>query len=67
MFVRNNEHLLAFVEIILPMNAGQYIEWAAHATLANVRIEQEPASGPAPALVRPAAPSIIATVKLIGT
>jgi hypothetical protein len=63
--VTNNEHALPFVEIILDMGAGQYIEWAANSDVANVRLEHEPASV-APAIVRPAAPSIIATVKRIG-
>lgn len=63
--VTNNQHTLPFIEIILPMNMNDYVEWAAHATLANVRLEQEPASV-APAVTRPAAPSVIAGVKLIG-
>lgn len=64
--VRNNAHLLSFLELIMPMNAGDCIEWVSHATLANVTLEHEPESF-APAVVRPAAPSVIAGVKLIGT
>ena len=63
--VSNNQHTLSFIEIILPMNVGEYVEWVAHATLANVQLEQEPASV-APAVTRPASPSVIAGVKLIG-
>lgn len=64
--IPNTTHALPFVEIILPMNAGDYVEWVAHASLANVTMESEPASA-APALVRPAAPSVICTVKYLGT
>lgn len=64
--VRNNEHALPFIEIILTMLAGEYVEWVSHATLPNVTLEQEPASV-APAVVRPAAPSVIAGVKYLGT
>jgi hypothetical protein len=63
--VTNNQHALPFVEILLDMGAGQYIEWAANSNVANVQLEHEPASV-APAVVRPAAPSIIATVKRLG-
>ncbi len=63
--VTNNEHILSFVELILPMTAGEYIEWACNSDVANCRLEHETASV-APAVVRPAAPSVIAGVKLIG-
>ena len=64
--ITNNQHILPFVEIIETMAAGQYIEWVAHADKINCTLEQEPASI-APAIVRPAAPSVICTVKLIGS
>lgn len=63
--ITNNQHILPFVELIYPMNAGEYIEWVAHANTINVTLEQEPESF-APAIVRPAAPSVICGVKLIG-
>lgn len=66
--VKNGEHSLPFVEIILPLAAGDYVEWVAHSNLAAVSLEQEPAApNPAyPALTRPAAPAVIAGVKRIG-
>ena len=63
--VTNNQHMLPFVEIIMPLNAGDFVEWVAHASLTNVNVEQEPASV-APAIVRPASPSLIATIKFLG-
>lgn len=63
--VTNNEHMLPFVEVILPMNAGEYVEWVGHASTINVTVEHEPESF-APAIVRPAGPSIITTVKYLG-
>lgn len=64
--ITNNQHILPFVEIIETMAAGQYIEWVAHADKINCTLEQEPASI-APAIVRPAAPSVICTVKRLGS
>ena len=64
--VTNNQHVLPFVELIYPMNANEYIEWAANSDVANCRLEHENASV-APAVVRPAAPSVICGVKLVGT
>lgn len=64
--VTNNEHSLPFIEIILPMTAGQYVELVSNADKINCTLEQEPESF-APAVVRPAAPAIIAGVKLIGS
>lgn len=64
--VTNNEHMLPFIEILMPMTAGQYVEWVSHADKINCTLEQEPESF-APAIVRPAAPSVIAGVKLIGS
>lgn len=64
--ITNNQYVLPFIELMYPMAAGDYIEWVAHANTINVTVEQEPESF-APAIVRPAAPSIIAGVKLIGT
>lgn len=63
--ITNNEHMLPFVEIILDMNAGQYVEWAVNSSVINCRLEHEPESF-APAVVRPAGPSIIAGVKRLG-
>jgi hypothetical protein len=62
----NNQENLTFIELVVPMNAGDNVEWACNADVANCRLEHFPASV-APALVRPAVPSIIAGVKLIGT
>jgi hypothetical protein len=64
--VRNNEHVLPFIELVVPMGAGEYVEWACNADVGNCRLEHEAASV-APAVVRPAAPSVIAGVKLIGS
>ena len=64
--ITNNEHMLPFVEIILDMAAGQYVEWAVNSTVANCRLEHEVESF-APAVVRPAGPSIIAGVKRLGS
>lgn len=62
---RNNQFVLPFVEIVLPLNAGDNVAWAMHATLPNVKMEQQPASV-APAIVRPEGPSVITTVKYLG-
>lgn len=58
--VRNNEHTLPALEVILPMAAGDYIEWLCNSDKINVTLEHEAVG------VGPAAPSVICGVKLIG-
>ena len=64
----NNNRTLPFIELILPLTAGQYVEWVFYATTGtNVTLEHFPAAGAPPAGGIPAIPSVIANVKLIGS
>jgi hypothetical protein len=59
----NNNRTLPFVELVLSMNAGQYIEWVFTASLGtNLTLEAYPVNG-----VTPAIPSVIVNVKRIGS
>lgn len=59
----NNNRTLPFIEIVLPMTAGQYIEWVFTAsTGTNVTLEHYPANGGAPVI-----PSVIVNVKRLGS
>lgn len=59
----NNNRTLPFIEIILPMNAGQWIEWAFNSsTGTDIKLKYFPPNGVAPAI-----PSVIASVKRIGS
>lgn len=58
----NNNRTLPFVEIVLPMNAGQYFEWVFTASVGtDLSLKQFPANGTAPAI-----PSVIVNVKRLG-
>jgi len=62
----NNNRVLPFIEVILTMSAGQYVEWVFTASSGtNVTLEQYPAVVGPPAI--PAIPSVIAGVKRIGS
>ena len=56
----NNTEILPYLEIILPMTAGQYVQWAFLTAGLNVSLPAFPATPPSPA-----APSVIAGVKRI--
>lgn len=56
----NNTEVLPYLEILVPMTAGQYAQWAFYTTGSNVSIYATPASAPIPA-----APSVIISVKRI--
>jgi len=56
----NNTEVLPYLEIIVPMTAGQYAQWAFYTTGTNVSIIAAGASPPIPA-----APSVIVGVKRI--
>lgn len=61
----NNNRTLPFIELILPMTAGQYVEWVFTSSGTNTTLEHFPeVLGPTPI---PAIPSVIAGVKLIGS
>lgn len=62
----NNNRTLPYIEVILPMAAGQYVEWVfTSSTGTNLTLEAFPeVVGP---IAIPAIPSVIAGVKLIGT
>jgi len=62
----NNNRTLPFIELILPMTAGQYVEWVFTSSGANTTLEHFPAVIGPPFDV-PAIPSVIAGVKLIGS
>lgn len=64
----NNNRTLPFLQIDLPLNAGQYIEWVFVSTSAtNLTLEHFPAVlSPPAAFAIPAIPSVIANVKRIG-
>ena len=62
----NNNRVLPFIEVILSMSAGQYVEWVFTAsTGTNVTLEQYPGVVGPPAI--PANPSVIAGVKRLGS
>jgi hypothetical protein len=61
----NNNRSLPFIEIITPMLAGQYVEWVFSASGTNVTLEHFAATAGPPAI--PAIPSVIASVKLLGS
>lgn len=59
----NNRGVLPFLELILPMSAGGWVQWwMAGNPGTNIRVQAVAAAAPAPA-----APSVIAGVKLLGT
>jgi hypothetical protein len=61
----NNNRNLPFCELILPLTAGQYVEWVFTASSGTtLNLEAFPAVTGPPAV--PAIPSVIASVKLIG-
>jgi len=61
----NNNRVLPFIEVILSMAAGQYVEWVFTAsTGTNVSLEQYPGVVGPPVI--PANPSVIAGVKRLG-
>lgn len=62
----NNNRTLPYIEIVLSMGAGQYVEWAFTATTGtNVSLEHYGAVVGSPAV--PAIPSVIAGVKRLGS
>lgn len=65
----NNNRTLPFLQIDLPLNAGQYVEWVFVSTSAtDLRLTYFPAQlSPPAAFAIPAIPSIIANVKRIGS
>jgi hypothetical protein len=60
----NNNRTLPLIELVLPMTAGQYVEWVFSANGTNVTLEHFPAVAGPPAI--PAIPSAIASVKYLG-
>ena len=60
----NNRRTLPFVPIILPLAAGQYVEWVVMSTGNTDSVEHFPAVIGPPAV--PAIPSVIASVKRLG-
>jgi len=61
----NNNRVLTYIEVILPMNAGDYIEWAFTSFVGtDIKLEYFPASVGPPDI--PASPSVIAGAKRIG-
>ena len=64
----NNNRTLPFLQIDLPLNAGQYVEWVFVSTAATgLTLEHFPAVlSPPAAFAVPAIPSIIASVKRLG-
>lgn len=65
----NNNRTLPYIEVILSLAAGQYVEWVFTATTGtNVTLEHYNAvTSPPAAFAVPAIPSVIAGVKRIGT
>lgn len=65
----NNNRTLPYIEVILSMAAGQYVEWAFTAsTGTNVTLEHYSAvASPPAAFAVPAIPSVIAGVKWLGS
>jgi hypothetical protein len=60
----NNNRTLPYIEIILSMGAGQYVEWAFTSSGTNASLEHFGAVVGPPAV--PAIPSVIAGVKRLG-
>ena len=58
----NNNRTLPFISLILSMAAGDWLEWVFLSTGTNTSLEQFPAAGAVPDI-----PSVIASVKLLGT
>lgn len=59
----NNNRTLPFIEIVLPMSAGQYFEWVFTASNGtNLSLEHFPAAGAVPDI-----PSVIVNVKRLGS
>lgn len=58
----NNNRTLPFIALILPMGAGDWLEWVFVSTGANTSLEHFAAAAPIPEI-----PSVIASVKLIGS
>lgn len=65
----NNNRTLPFLQIDLPLNAGQYIEWVFVSTTAsNLTLEHFPEqTSPPAAFAIPSIPAAIANVKRIGS
>jgi hypothetical protein len=57
----NNNRTLPYMALVLPMNAGDWLEWDFLSTGTNTSLEHFPAAAPIPEI-----PSVIAGVKLIG-
>lgn len=62
----NNNRTLPFIELILPLSAGDYVEWVFTSSGTNTSLEHFPEVVGPPFDV-PAIPSVIAGVKLIGS
>lgn len=64
----NNNRTLPYMEVVIPLAAGQYAEWVFTAsTGTNVTLEAYPeVLSPPAAFAVPAIPSVIASVKLLG-
>lgn len=58
----NNNRTLPFIALILPMAAGDWLEWVFVTTGTNTSLEHFAAAAPIPDI-----PSVIASVKLLGT
>ena len=59
----NNRATLPYLELLLPMAAGDWVQWwMAGSPGTSIRVNARPAAPPIPA-----APSVIAGVKLIGS
>ena len=58
----NNNRTLPFISLVLPMAAGDWLEWVFLSTGLNTSLEQFPAAPPIPDI-----PSVIGNVKLLGT
>lgn len=65
----NNNRTLPFLELVVPMSAGQYLEWVFVATTGtSIDLEHFPAVlSPPAAYAVPAIPSVIANVKRLGS
>jgi hypothetical protein len=61
----NNNRTLPYVSLILPMTAGQFLEWDFYAVGTNTSLETFPAVVGPPAV--PQIPAIIVSAKLIGS
>ncbi len=58
----NNKEIFPYISFILPMTAGQRVEWAVFGTGANTFLTSYPING-----FRPSNPAVIAGAKLIGS